>query len=506
MAVTTDSVKPADEKYSKILKLMIDEPTNYNKIMSSAAEGGHMDIVKLMLEKGANNYNLTMQEAAYGGHMDIVNLMLEKGANNYNSAMLNSALGGHMDIVKRMLEKGANAYNSAMGYAAFRGYMDIVTFLKTHQKNKLEATKKPEIATINNDNVSTENDKGIMDNNIFRIYRFELKNMVKNPSILIIGKRGTGKSYCVRDILYHQRHIPGGLVIAPTDKMCMFYKDFFPNLYIHHNDNEIKPDKILERQSIMIEKRKSDETIDPSSILIMDDTFYKKKDDRSEILMNARHYCLATVFVVQIPIGIPCDVQLNFDYIFLLREDSIINKKKIYENYGSIFSSFEAFEKVFDKCTKDYGAMVIDNRKPANKIQEKVFHFRAKKRNFVFGNNELLNNPDYLFDYFVNKDKIQENEEVRSAVVSPIVDAHTLTSDEESNEEMSDDDKVVKSEISKHEPNSESFEMSYKDSTYQLSIKVTNPNHEIINVLCDHIIKLKETKMSSSKKQYFTTK
>ena len=148
MAVTTDSGKPADEKYSKILKLIVDEPTNYNKIMYSAALGGHIEIVKLMLEKGANNYNWAMECTAIGDHMEIERLMLEKGANDYNWAMKNAASGGHMDIVKLMIEKGANNYNEAMGYAALGGHTDIVTFLETHQKNKLEA-KEPEITTDN---------------------------------------------------------------------------------------------------------------------------------------------------------------------------------------------------------------------------------------------------------------------------------------------------------------------------------------------------------------------
>ena len=105
MAVTTsDSKKPADEKYIKILKLMIDEPTNYNKIMSSAVEGGHMEIVKFMLEKGAKNYDWAMSNAASSGNIEIVKLMLEKGAKNYDLAMSNAARVGHMDIVKLLQE------------------------------------------------------------------------------------------------------------------------------------------------------------------------------------------------------------------------------------------------------------------------------------------------------------------------------------------------------------------------------------------------------------------
>ena len=41
--------------------------------MASAAFGGYMDIVRLMLNRGANDYNSAMENAARGGHIDIVN-------------------------------------------------------------------------------------------------------------------------------------------------------------------------------------------------------------------------------------------------------------------------------------------------------------------------------------------------------------------------------------------------------------------------------------------------
>ena len=81
MAVTTDSEKPADEKYIKILKLIVDDPTNYNKIMESAAYSGHIEIVKLMLEKGANNYVRAARLAARQDRVMIVKFLQEHQKN-----------------------------------------------------------------------------------------------------------------------------------------------------------------------------------------------------------------------------------------------------------------------------------------------------------------------------------------------------------------------------------------------------------------------------------------
>lgn len=233
-----------------------------------------------------------------------------------------------------------------------------------------------------------------MNFNKFQILEFKLEKMVIDPSIVMIAKRGSGKSFITRDIIYHYKHIPGGVVIAPTDRMNSFYKYFFPDLYIHYDIKETILKKILVRQSMMIEKakdrKKEGKKVDPSGILIMDDCLARKKswakdDSIMEILMNGRHYRLTYILTMQTPLGITPDLRLNFDYVFLLKEDSTINKKKLWDNYASMFPSITAFEKVFARCTEDYRSMVIDNRKPSDNIQDKVFWFKAQDRKFSFG-------------------------------------------------------------------------------------------------------------------------
>lgn len=238
-----------------------------------------------------------------------------------------------------------------------------------------------------------------MDYNKFQILEFKLDKMVQHPSIVMIAKRGSGKSFIARDIIYHYRHIPGGVVIAPTDRMNSFYKYFFPDLYIHYDIKEIILKKILVRQTLMIskekEKRKEGKRIDPSGILIMDDCLSRKKswakdENICEILMNGRHYKLTYILTMQTPLGITPDLRLNFDYVFLLKDDSTINKKKLWDNYASVFPSIASFEKVFNACTEDYRAMVIDNRKPSNDIKDKIFWFKARDRKFSFGSKRFI--------------------------------------------------------------------------------------------------------------------
>lgn len=227
-----------------------------------------------------------------------------------------------------------------------------------------------------------------------RVDRFKLETMVANPAIVMIAKRGTGKSYITRDIVYHYRSLPGGVVISPTDRLSGFYKFFFPDLYIHYDIRGEILQRILERQTLMIQKaqkkKKEGKKVDPSGILIMDDCLANKqgwvKDKKiDEVLMNGRHYQLTYLLTMQSPLGIPPHLRMNFDYAFLLKEDSAINKKKLYLNYASIFSSQYLFEKYFSLCTSDYCSMVVDNRTVQDGIERKIFWFKAEKRKFRFG-------------------------------------------------------------------------------------------------------------------------
>jgi Ankyrin repeats (3 copies) len=114
-----------------IVKLMIEKgATNFNTAVYKAAGGGHMEIVKLMIEKGATFFDVSMEQAAFGGHMEIVKLMIEKGATFFDMSMESAADGGHMEIVKLMIEKGATNFDWAMESAAEGGHMEIVNYLK----------------------------------------------------------------------------------------------------------------------------------------------------------------------------------------------------------------------------------------------------------------------------------------------------------------------------------------------------------------------------------------
>ena len=218
------------------------------------------------------------------------------------------------------------------------------------------------------------------------IRQFTLKDMVENPAIIMIAKRGSGKSWIVRDIMFHFSKIPVGIVIAPTDRMNSFYNNFFPDTYIHYEYSSELVNKILQRQTEMIDKEQAyklkGKNIDAKCYIVMDDCLGDKKSwvrDKpiQELLFNGRHYQIMYILTMQYPLGITPELRSNFDYIFLLKEDFISNQKKLFDHYAGMFPNFDSFRQVFNSVVADFGAMVIDNRRRVSNPLERLFWYRA---------------------------------------------------------------------------------------------------------------------------------
>ena len=223
-----------------------------------------------------------------------------------------------------------------------------------------------------------------------QLTKFNMKDIKDDKVVVLIGKRETGKSFLVRDLLYHNQNIPCGTIISGTEGSNKFYSKIFPSLFIH---GEFKPELIqnfMKRQKMVLNEldkqmtKNGSSLIDPRAIIILDDCLYdnswtKDKNIRS-LFMNGRHYKVLFLITMQYSLGIPPSLRTNVDYVFILRESYISNRKRLYESYAGMFPSFDMFCQVMDQCTEDYECLVINNNAKSNKIEDMVFWYKAEER------------------------------------------------------------------------------------------------------------------------------
>ena len=162
-------------------------------------------------------------------------------------------------------------------------------------------------------------------------------SVIKSDSVVVfIGKRNTGKSYCMKDILSYHKDLPVGIVISPTETANNYFEKFIPNMLIYDEYEPSIVKKFLDRQ-ININKQRNDQIkkfgsseIDNRAFLILDDCLYDKtwasdKNIRS-IFMNGRHYKIFFLITMQYCLGLPPILRANIDYVFIFKNNLTIFK------------------------------------------------------------------------------------------------------------------------------------------------------------------------------------
>ena len=209
-------------------------------------------------------------------------------------------------------------------------------------------------------------------------------NMIKDDQVVVmIGKRNTGKSFLTKDLMYYKRHLPVGTVISPTENANKFYSHIIPPIFIHDEYQQSIISTFMKRQKQLKKRMRGggENNIDNRAFLILDDCLYDgdwKKDKRiREIFMNGRHWNIMFILIMQYALGVPPNLRCNIDWVFILRENIMSNRKRLYEHYAGMFPTFDMFCSTMDQCTNNYECLVIHNSSRSNKLDEQVFWYKA---------------------------------------------------------------------------------------------------------------------------------
>lgn len=260
--------------------------------------------------------------------------------------------------------------------------------------------------------------------------KFDITDIKHDKVVVLIGKRETGKSFLVRDILYHNRSIPVGTVISPTEQSNQFYGGMIPHIFIHDEFAPEIVENVIKRQKNIIKEVNEQKrvhgasSVDRRAFLILDDCLFDRSWATDKgirfLFMNGRHLPIMFMITMQHPMGIPPNLRTNIDYVFILRENVVSNRKRIYDNYAGMFPTFDMFCQVMDQCTENYECLVINNNVQSNKLEDQVFWYKAEPHDsFKIGSRDV-------WELARRTRKRWEDEEEGEGKEEPMFDARTL--------------------------------------------------------------------------------
>ncbi|AAC96760.2 hypothetical protein PBCVAN69C_444R [Paramecium bursaria Chlorella virus AN69C] len=221
----------------------------------------------------------------------------------------------------------------------------------------------------------------------YSITQFDPRSIKDGAIVGVVGRRGSGKSVIIKDLLYYKRNaLPIGLIMSGTEAGNGYFSSFVPEIFVYDDFNKDALEKLLERQKKAAKKGNMSKVFVVLDDLAFDTSIMKQPVMRY-IFMNGRHLNIFLIFSSQYVADLgPPAIRANIDILLVCREAIQANRWRLYNMFFGCFESFEDFNKVLNACTENYGVLVLDNTKLSNDPQDCVFHFKASMRdNFKMG-------------------------------------------------------------------------------------------------------------------------
>ena len=213
-----------------------------------------------------------------------------------------------------------------------------------------------------------------------KIKKWDPRTLSPTSTILLVGKRGTGKSTLLKEICYwfaQTGKINVAIGMSPTEESSENLGTFLPPCMIHTDYNESVIKELLETQ-----KRQWKRGHGSHALLLLDDVCYDKSVLRSktirQLFMNGRHRRCGLIICMQYVLDMPPDLRSNIDVCLALRDNIHSSREKLWKQFFGFFSTYGEFAKVMDACTENFEALTYaNNASPTNNIEDSVFWFKA---------------------------------------------------------------------------------------------------------------------------------
>lgn len=268
-----------------------------------------------------------------------------------------------------------------------------------------------------------------------KIHKWNIQShLMRKPDsiILLLGKRGTGKSHMMRaiaQVMAQNGNIDMAIGMSPTDESNETLSSFLPKTLIYSDFDENVIVKLMQNQRRQIKRGRKPKRI----FLFLDDCGYDSKKifnskTMKNLFYNGRHYNIGLCLALQFCIDMPTAFRANCDVAITLREQIQSNRERLWKQYFGQFETIKAFNLAMNACTENYSALVTaNNLTQSNQLSDSIFWYRANEHipSFKLGNSIVFRLNDHCFEdqeEIIEKERkmkeleIKRNEEIHHII------------------------------------------------------------------------------------------
>ena len=207
--------------------------------------------------------------------------------------------------------------------------------------------------------------------------KFHLGDIDKGTNTIICGRRLTGKSQLLCEIL--QSRPDAKVAIFASKYVAPSYKKYFAPDQVHEQFDSKALKTLLDQQY----QQQQDYASSTELVIAFDDVRAANRDLwRDPFIRETIRYGsslgITAIFLIQYAGQLDDMFKRNIDYVFCFRDNIIDNQKLMFTEFAGMFPSFHEFKVVLDECIAEpYRCLVFDLKTPRKDPRQSVFWYKA---------------------------------------------------------------------------------------------------------------------------------
>lgn len=227
--------------------------------------------------------------------------------------------------------------------------------------------------------------------NIAKFKTFDLSKIESNSFCIILGKKGSGKTSMIQNILYNIRgRIRAPILISKTASTTGVFNNMIPQVLQFDEPNVDLLENIvmycMNMADIINTPNNKFKGYKHETCLIADDILgdngkWMKDGTFKDIIFNGRNYDMTILMAIQDGLGLTANFRDNVDYLFITGAEAR-NKKIIYEHYwddswGDKKECYNLINKFLTQTDRG-STMVIDRKHKGKTITDSIYYLHVK--------------------------------------------------------------------------------------------------------------------------------